>query len=153
MEEQRRITPQEKLINGFSDELTALLKSLIILSVDLRKFDFNFFREGSTKINDDLFKIITFNFEDFKEGIDKLKQLLKTNENNFTEMDKLAIYLFLRYYEANEYPDYEKELLQKILETTDKEIIRAYTGKNSLSVQDKKKIKKCKNIIEFLELW
>lgn len=151
--EKIRKTPQEKLINSFSNELLSLLKSLITLSVDLRRFDFNFFRDGSTKINDNLLKIITFNFEDFNEGINKIKELLKTEENNFSEMDKLAIYLFLRFYDAKEYPDYELELLDIISNTNDKEIIKAYTGKKSLSVHDRQKIKNCKNIVEFLELW
>lgn len=102
----------------------------------MKTFDFNFFRG---EINPLIFKIITTDFEDFEEGINSIKELYSLDTNVLSSIDKLAISLYIKYYESNQ-NEYEEFILKELANTNDKQIIKLYTGKNKLSKSDRTKL-------------
>lgn len=115
---------------------------MVILSVDLKRFDFFFFKDS---INPILLDVITSNYDNSEQGIQKIKELLSLPSENFSDLDRLAISLYLRFMDA--YNDevnskHEIELKEQIINSTDPKFIFLYTGKHKLSKTDKKKIKK-----------
>lgn len=126
----------------------SMLKNLILLSVDLKRFNFNFFREEPTKINEKLLKAITFDFPTGLDAINGLRDILKLRETELSDMDKLAIYLFNRVYNSTGIMNSDKFYLEELAECQDKNILMSYLGKGSLSKKDREKIKSFSTLAE-----
>ena len=110
----------------------------MILSVDIGTFDFKFFN-GS--VNQDLYDVITSNYESPGDGLDKIRNLLNLKTEELSKVDKLAISLYLRYYKAeNKAEQFSRDLIKELTETEDQQLLLLYTGKKKLSKRDKKKL-------------
>lgn len=138
-----RKSPTEKFIEVISNNIEEILKKVLLLSVDIHTFDFKFFAKD-TGINPQLLDIITLNFNSREEAMESIKNLSEF-EDNYSEVDKFAIYLFMRYYSTE---DTGEKIIQKLLEEQNPEELKLFTGKSYLSKEDIKKLKS----ITFMEL-
>lgn len=116
--------------------MSELLKKVILLSIDIKTFDFKFFSRDFN-INQDLLNIITSNFDSREEAIEAIKSLPE-NESEYSYDDKVAISLYLRYYNPS---DSGEGLIKTLLENNNPEELKLFTGKTKLSKNDRKKLK------------
>lgn len=129
-------SPTDRFLKLLSENIEVLLKKVLLLSVDIKTFDFKFF-SNDFNINPTLLKLITSNFDNREEAISCLKSLSYEDES-YSYDDRVAIYLYLRYYNSL---DEDKKLIKRLSETTDPQELKLFTGKTKLSKKDREKLK------------
>lgn len=131
-----QISPTEKFLKILSQNLEELLKKVILLSVDIGTFDFKFFI-NDFNINPELLKIITGNFDSREEAVETIKSI-SYEDSIYSYDDKVAIYLYLRYYNSK---DEDKKIIKRLSESNDPSELKLFTGKTSLSKKERNKLK------------
>jgi hypothetical protein len=137
------ISPTEKLIRILSENLEELLKKVILLSVDIKTFDFKFFA-NDCNINPKLLDIITCNFDSREEALESIKSLSESVDD-YNDADKFAMFLYLRYYNSN---NEGEKIIERLLEVQDPEELKLFIGESYLSKENREKLKS----ITFMEL-
>lgn len=131
-----QISPTDRFLNKLSENLNELLKKVILLSIDIKTFDFKFFSQDFN-INPNLLNIITANFDSRVEAIEAIKSLPE-KESEYSYDDKVVISLYLRYYNPS---DTGENLIKTLLENNNPEELKLFTGKTKLSKKDREKLK------------